>query len=146
VLFQPGVYLVRAAAVKDLLARRQPEPGPTPASGSEPESRAVGEAGRTAAPITESEPPPHASSLAQRDKLITRVTVTLKGVPASKARDVVKVAVLPLSAVSSEVTVDMTITADGGLAGIPRETLDLVVAEGLRQLSLGDADIQIGEA
>ncbi len=146
VLFQPGVFLVRAAAVKDLLARRQPEPGPTPASGSEPEPHAVGEAGRTAAPLTEPESPRPASSLPQRDKLITRVTVTIKGVPASKARDVVKVAVLPLSAASSEVTVDMTITADGGLAGIPRETLDLVVAEGLRQLGLGDADIQIGEA
>jgi len=54
---------------------------------------------------------------------------------------VVKVAVLPLSAHSIEVTMDVTIHAEGGLAGIPRETLELVVLEGLRQLGLTDVHV-----
>jgi hypothetical protein len=62
--------------------------------------------------------------------------VTLAGVPADRARDVVKVAVLPLSAAGGKVAVDMVIRADGGSAGISRDTIDLVVAEGLRQLGL----------
>jgi hypothetical protein len=65
-------------------------------------------------------------------------------VPADKARDVVKVAILPLHANSVSTTVDIVITADGGAAGIPRETLDLVVREDLRQLAL-DANIEIVE-
>ena len=32
--------------------------------------------------------------------------------------------------------------AEGGLAGIPRETLDLVVLEGLRQLGLTDVQLE----
>ena len=36
---------------------------------------------------------------------------------------------------------DMTITADGGVMGVTRDTIDLVVAEGLRQLGLTDVDI-----
>ncbi len=47
----------------------------------------------------------------------------------------VTVAVLPLGA-SGSVTLDLTINADGGLAGFPRETLNLVVLGGLRQLRL----------
>jgi hypothetical protein len=48
----------------------------------------------------------------------------------------VKVAVLPLSAASKSTSFDIEITADGGATGVPRETIDLVVAEGLRQLGL----------
>jgi hypothetical protein len=141
VLFQPGVFLVRAAAVKDLLARRQGEPTAAAPVGVRPEPNGgAATAGVPTGGETASEPEPD-----QRAKIVTQVTLTLRGVPASKARDVVKVAILPLSAVSSEVRVDMTITADGGLAGISRETLDLVVAEGLRQLGLGDAHIEILE-
>ena len=35
----------------------------------------------------------------------------------------------------------MTISADGGLAGIPRETLNLVVLEGLRQLGIDQVEV-----
>jgi hypothetical protein len=63
-------------------------------------------------------------------------------VPADKARDVIKVAILPLSANSVTTSFDIVIEADGGANGISRETLDLVVAEGLRQLGL-HADIEI---
>lgn len=55
-----------------------------------------------------------------------------------------KVAVLPLNAVSSDVRLELTIRADGGLAGIPRETLNLVVLEGLRQLGLHDVEVEEG--
>ena len=68
--------------------------------------------------------------------------VTIKNVPADKARDVVKVAILPLHAVSVATTFDIVINADGGTAGIPRETLELVVGEGLRKLGL-DAHIEV---
>jgi hypothetical protein len=72
----------------------------------------------------------------------TRVRVTIGQVPADKARDIVKVAILPLHANSVSTTFDIVITADGGAAGIPRDTLELVVGEGLRQLGL-DAHIEI---
>ena len=73
------------------------------------------------------------------------VTLRVLGVPGSKVRDVVKVAVLPLSAVSSDVTVDVVIQAEGGMTGIPRETLNLVVLEGLRQLGLHDVEVNTEE-
>jgi len=57
------------------------------------------------------------------------VTVRINAVPGSKVRDVVKVAVIPLSASSADVTVDFVVRAEGGLAGKPRETLNLVVLE-----------------
>ncbi len=62
--------------------------------------------------------------------------VDVPGIPASKVRDVLKVAVLPLAAASADVTVQLTISADGGQGDIPRETLTLAVNEGLRQLGL----------
>ena len=74
---------------------------------------------------------------------LSGVTIHVKGVPASKMRDVLKVAVLPMSAASADVTVELTIRADGGLAGIPRETLNLVTLEGLRELGLADVDVTI---
>jgi hypothetical protein len=69
------------------------------------------------------------------------VTLHIHGVPSGQVRDVIKVAVLPLSAASPEVAVDLTIRAEGGTSGIPRETLNLVVLEGLRQLGLHDFDV-----
>ena len=67
----------------------------------------------------------------------------IRGIPGSQARDVIKIAVLPLSAASPEVTVEMVVRAEGGMSGIPRETLDLVVLEGLHQLGLHDVDVSI---
>jgi hypothetical protein len=75
-----------------------------------------------------------------------KVTIRVTGVPGSQARDVVKVAVLALTAASSDVTLELTIRADGGLAGIPRETLNLVVLEGLRQLGLDHVEVTENEA
>jgi hypothetical protein len=55
------------------------------------------------------------------------------------------VAVLPLSQASTDVTIELNIQADGGLTGIPRETLNLVVLEGLRQLGFPNVDVNIEE-
>ena len=52
----------------------------------------------------------------------------LTGVPADRARDVLKVAILPLAATGATVEVNMQITASPE-NGIPGETLDLTVAE-----------------
>lgn len=54
-------------------------------------------------------------------------------------------AVLPLSQASTDVTIELNIQADGGLTGIPRETLNLVVLEGLRQLGFSNVDVNIEE-
>ena len=132
VLFQPGMYLVRASAVKEVIPSSQPTATDHPVANTSHGNAEV--------------PGPQPRTTARGGPLvITAVTVTLKDIPASKVRDVVKVAVLGLASVSSELTVNMTITADGGLAGIPRETLDLVVVEGLRQLGFGDAQVDISE-
>jgi hypothetical protein len=63
------------------------------------------------------------------------VHIKLTGVPADRARDVLKVAILPLAATGATVEVDLQITASSE-NGIPTEMLDLVVAEGLRQLGI----------
>ena len=64
--------------------------------------------------------------------------------PGQQSADVVKVAVLPLNAVSPNVTLEMTTRAEGGLSGIPRDTLNLVVLEGLRQLGFTDILVEEG--
>jgi hypothetical protein len=45
---------------------------------------------------------------------------------------------------SAAMTLELTIRAEGGLAGIPRETLNPVVLEGLRQLGLTDVNVEEG--
>jgi hypothetical protein len=64
------------------------------------------------------------------------VILTIAGVPGERMRDVLKVAIIPLSANSAEIAVDLTVRARGGAGGIPRDTLRLTVEEGLRQLGL----------
>jgi hypothetical protein len=78
-----------------------------------------------------------------RTGTIPGLTIHIRDVPGSKAREVVKIAVLPLVAASPEVTVELVIQAEGGLAGIPAETLNLVVLEGLRQLGLTNVELVI---
>jgi uncharacterized protein len=133
--FQPGTWLIRAAVIKELVAARKPpeqgdeeEPAPEPTSGGGtiPDGTDVG--GEETDPST----------------ALPGVTVHIRGIPSGQVRDVVKVAVLPLSATSPEVTVDLTIRAEGGTAGIPRETLNLVVLEGLRQLGLQQVSVETG--
>ncbi len=87
--FQPGTFLVRASAMKELLSKRGeapekvgPEPAPEEPEGQVPYAETgAGEDG--AGPAT--------SKLAS-------VTLRITGIPGSKARDVVKVAILPLGA------------------------------------------------
>ncbi|HEV2376364.1 MAG TPA: DUF499 domain-containing protein [Streptosporangiaceae bacterium] len=139
--FQPGTWLVRASVIKTMVAARQPAapPGPPEDGVPEPPPQPGGPEPQppTATGGTSPTPPPATT--------LPAVTVRVHGVPASKVRDVVKVAVLPLSAASAEVTVDLVIHADGGMTGIPRETLNLVVLEGLRQLGLLDAQTEFPE-
>ncbi len=57
-------------------------------------------------------------------------------------RDLIKVAILPFAASGARVETTVELVADAGDAGIPRETLELTVLEGLRQLGL-DVDVEI---
>jgi hypothetical protein len=141
--FQPGTWLVRAAVIKGLIAARKPAAEPS-VSGEpeEPAPATVPMAGSgTSAPSSgagagTTEPSAPATAL-------PGVTLHIRGIPGSQVREVIKVAVLPLSAASPDVTVEMIVRAEGGVSGIPRETLDLVVREGLRQLDLRDIDVTI---
>ena len=133
--FQPGTWLVRAATMRQLLAGRRPEE-PAPGTAQPPP------ASRQFPPAVESTPEDGGRQVpASAAGPLASVTVRIRSVPGSQAREVVKVAVLPLTAASSDVTVGLEIRAEGGLAGIPRETLNLVVLEGLRQLGLNDVDV-----
>jgi hypothetical protein len=137
--FQPGTYLVRAAVARTLVARQRGHETQNAASGRGPTPQEL--------PTNEAsqvQPAPGQAPLEKRPAaILRRVVVEVSGVPASKIRDVVKVAVLPLAAQSADVVVELKITADGGLSGIPRETLSLVVVEGLRQLGLTPNVVEI---
>jgi hypothetical protein len=136
VQFQPGIWLVRATAAKNLLDQRAPEPkSETTAPSTLPQ-------GAPEQPTTSPGQLPEHPGIDQQPGTThpraggpTRLAITIKGVPADKARDVVKVAILPLASQSAEVAVDFTITAKAR-DGIPSHTLDLVVKEGLRQLGV----------
>jgi hypothetical protein len=139
VQFQPGTWLVRAGVAKGLRARRLDDastPSEIPAQPTRTTtiSSSVGD-GSGGSTIAD----PGAGTNAS----VGAVTIRVGGVPGTKAREVVKVAVVPLGASSADVTVDFVIRAEGGLAGIPRETLELVVLEGLRQLGFSDANVTI---
>lgn len=137
VQFQPGTWLIRAGAARDLLAKRATgDPGsgvyPPPLSPPVPGVTGGGTGGGGGGADHKPSTTP---------TTLSSVTVRVGAVPSSKARDVLKVAVVPLSASGAEVTVDFVVRAEGGLAGIPRDTLNLVVLEGLRQLGLGDVEV-----
>jgi hypothetical protein len=143
VQFQPGTWLVRAGVIKELIAARRPPQAPAAAAAGEPVQAPV-------PPAVEPGKPAHGEAAGGKERpaqsaTLPGVTVHVRGIPASQARDVIKVAVLPLSAASPEVTVDMTVHAEGGMSGIPKETLSLVVLEGLRQLGLDSVKIDIPE-
>lgn len=131
--FQPGTWLVRAKTIEALLSGRpSSRPSETPAATplGDITGTPSGTSTRAGTAADDSTPAP------QRTRHVARVRIRLTEVPADRARDVIKVALLPLSAHSVSTTFDIVINAEGGAAGIPRETLDLVVAEGLRQLGL----------
>ena len=124
--FQPGTWLVRAAAIKQLIdsdsSSDPPGDGPTDSTGPETPP-GTGSTHRA----DEDEPEPRGDA--------TSVVISANQVPADRVRDVVKVAVAPLVASGATVTVTLTIKAFRA-EGIPRNTLDLTVKEGLRQLGI----------
>lgn len=138
--FQSGTWLVRAGVIKELTAARKPLQPPIPGTAAEPvqvPAPTPGDGGNVPAETT-----------GVKERLATSttlpsVTLHIRGIPGSQARDVIKIAVLPLSAASPEVTVEMVVRAEGGMSGIPRETPNPVVLEGLHQLGLHDVDVSI---
>lgn len=127
VQFQPGTWLVRAAAIKALREERALAGGPSSTPIPTPAPTGVGTAATTSAgdesgtTTTPSDP--------------TKLTVRVSGVSADKIRDVIKVAVMPLAAAGADVSVNVEVVADSA-TGVPRNTIDLVVNEGLRQLGV----------
>lgn len=123
--FHPGTWLVRAATIKRLIDEQAsdgpPEDGPEDPEGPETPS------GPGTTPVDEDAPESSGDP--------TRVVVSAHQIPADRIRDVVKVAVGPLVAAGATVTVDLAINASRP-EGIPRNTLDLTVKEGLRQLGI----------
>jgi hypothetical protein len=125
--FQPGTWLVRANAIKKLIDGHSPT-GPPPPSGPEPPPAP----GTT--PGSPDTPPAEGQDAAQAPRT-SGIVITTTQVPADKIRDIVKVAVTPLVSKGAEVTVTLEINASHP-EGIPHDTLDLVVKEGLRQLGI----------
>ena len=124
--FQLGTWLVRAGAIAELI--RDHTPGDQPSSGSETSTAEETHTGhKSTHPTGDEETGPTGDP--------TSVVITANQVPADRVRDVVKVAVSPLVAVGASVTVTLTIRA-AHPEGIKRDTLDLVVEEGLRQLGI----------
>ena len=124
VQFQPGTWLVRAATMSQLMRDFAPQG---------PESSGTDEPPEPAQPDTTTAPHERSSHES------TSVTVAASHIPGSKVRDVVKVAVSPLIATGATVTVKLEVTASHP-EGIPHDTLDLTVKEGLRQLNI-DHDV-----
>jgi hypothetical protein len=136
--FQSGTWLVHAGVIKELIAARKPLQPPIPGTVAEPvQVPAPGDGGNVPAETTGVKERPATSTT------LPSVTLHIRGIPGNQARDVIKIAVLPLSAASPEVTVEMVVRAEGGMSGIPRETLNLVVLEGLHQLGLHEVDVSI---
>ena len=127
VQFQPGTWLVRAATMSQLIRDFAPDSPVDPDGDEQPES---------VDPEIATEPDD------QSDHESTRVVVTASNIPGSKVRDVVKVAVSPLVATGAAVTVKLEVSASHP-DGIPHDTLDLTVKEGLRQLDI-DHDVTPG--
>lgn len=125
VQFQPGTWLVRAAAIRALCDERRPstagDGGASPVRAPVEVVEAAPEAGFDTGTVTRRDP--------------TRIALRVEGVSADKIRDVIKVAVMPLAATGADVSATLEIVAVNS-AGVPRKTIDLVVKEGLRQLGV----------
>lgn len=122
--FQPGTWLLRAATAKRLLEGRAPSPAPVSGGGSS------GPVDLVVEPEAEEQPAGGGGPANP-----TRITISVTGVTADKIRDVLKVAVFPLTSGGATVRVNVEVVAEDP-SGIPRNTLDLVVLEGLRQLGV----------
>lgn len=131
--FQPGTWLVRASAIRPLIDARAPASSTgSNADGVTPPAATTGAEPATGphAPSTEESP---TSTAGPSDPKSLRVTVS--GVSADKIRDVIKVGVMPLASAGADITITVEIEAELQ-SGIPRNTIDLVVKEGLRQLGV----------
>ena len=103
VQFQPGTWLVRAAAIKALREERRPEPrGQLPRHRPPRPLRDRVRHRRTSSTGTAT-----ASTSASIDP--TKLTVRVSGVSADKIRDVIKVAVMPLAAGGADVSVTVEV-------------------------------------
>lgn len=139
--FQPGTWLVRVGAARELLARRQPEPEPPTQHVPETQTPSPGGlAEGTEQPALPEDGDADQGAGQRRSDTMPGLTLNVRGVPADKMREVVRSAVLPLSA-EGDVTVDVRVTANGGSRGISRQTLNLTVLEALRQLGIDDVDV-----
>jgi uncharacterized protein len=149
VVFQPGMWLVRAGAAQAALAGRRlnsshDDDDERKADGS---SEGGGSSGLSKAPNSRptggsrGATQQHAAANSrERTESIPAISLSVRGVAGEKMREVVKSAVLPLVA-TADVTVDLHISAAGGPQGISRQTIDLVVKEALRQLGLTEFQI-----
>jgi len=137
VQFQPGVYLVKAGVAREELLKRDgvttSTPPRTPTGGTDREIAGDGAVAPSVAPDGK-----------KSKQGIASVRLNIRNVPADKMRDVIKVAILPFAASGARVDTSVEVVADAGDAGIPRETLELTVLEGLRQLGL-EVDVEIDD-
>lgn len=124
--FQPGTFLVRASAIAPLTDKAGSKGDREPGNDDEITSR----------PQRPEVDPKMGSSDGRLDK----VTVRVRGVPSEKARELLRGAVIPLARNYADVTLEVTIEASGG-EGVSKNDLDLTVLEGLRQLGLGDYEL-----
>ena len=134
VQFQPGVFLVKAGAARaELLSRNGGTPAatraPTAGGGVDPDDKRASR-------------PASATGPGETKRGIATVRLKIRNVPADKMRDVIKVAILPFAASGARVEATVEVVAEATDAGIPRETLDLTVLEGLRQLGL-DVEVEV---
>lgn len=152
IAFQPGTWLVRAGAAQALLDRRRTaerheDERREALSHSTEDTTGAGGSSTTTQPGADTGGDRDDGDRGDDDRrgrpsdTLPGVTITVRGVPGEQMREVVKSAVLPLAG-SADVSVDMRITATGSQQGIPRQTLDLVVKEALRQLGLNDTDVE----
>ena len=124
--FQPGTWLLRASTAKLLSEARKPR--------GEVGEGIVERTGPGVDVVIEPEPgdEPRVDSGQSNP---THVTISVRDVGADKVRDVLKVAVFPLTSGGADVTVNIEVVAKDP-SGLPQSTLDLVVSEGLRQLGV----------
>jgi hypothetical protein len=128
--FQPGTYLVRASAIEPLITARHAEaerPPPT--------------AGPADAPSTAPPPPPDRPAPTEPAGALPALRLRVENVPATKARELIRAAVLPLAKSYSTVSLTVIVAASGG-DGATRSDLDLTVLEGLRQLGLDNVTLE----
>ena len=126
--FQPGTYLVRASAIEPLVKTRRSEADPP-----------IAEPPPTFS--TDTEPTTESRFSHQSRGAFPSLRLRIEGVPATKARELIRAAILPLAKSYSEVSFAVTIAASGG-DGMTQSDLDLTVLEGLRQLGLDSVELE----